>query len=91
MSDARYQLRVRRRYEYETHTRTVEEAYEFDSKRDALFLAEHERLTASVDLASVETLTEVIVMVYDCETGRFAYYQDGRAATRVKWVDMAEE
>lgn len=91
MTDARYQLRVRRRYEYETLTRTVEEAYEFDSKRDALFMAEKERLTASIDLASAEMLTEAIVMVYDCETGRFAYYQDGRAATRVKWVDMSEE
>lgn len=91
MTGARYQLRVHRRYEYETRTRTVEDAYEFDSKRDALYLAEHERLAASVDLASAEMLTEVTVMVYDCETGRFAYYQNGRAATRVNWVDMAEE
>lgn len=91
MTDARYQLRVKRRYEYETHTRTVEDAHEFDVKRDALFLAEHERLAASMDLASAVTLTEVTVMVYDCETGRFAYYQSGRAAICVKWVDLAEE
>lgn len=91
MTDARYQLRVKRRYEYETRTRTVEDVYEFDSKRDALSSAERERSTASMNLASADTLTEVIVMVYDCETGRFAYYQDGRVAPRVTWVDLAEE